>query len=87
VALTLAGIGLAFVFGQSFRWREASYEFDILIAADNARPRPLKVKFAYDPDSEDLTFDEIAKARVPWWAWWRRLRRWREARQNAATTP
>jgi hypothetical protein len=49
------------------------YEFKILIAADNALPRPLTVKFSYDPNSNDLTFSSIPKARFPWWAGYRRL--------------
>jgi hypothetical protein len=57
------------------------YEFKILIAADNALPRPLTVKFSYDPNSNDLTFTSIPKARFPWWAGCRRLRsRWQTRR-------
>jgi hypothetical protein len=53
---------------------KATYEFDILIAADNARPRRILVKFDYDPKSDDLLFDPVDGTHYPWWAWWRRLR-------------
>jgi hypothetical protein len=58
---------------------KAKYEFEILIAADNARPRRVLVKFDYDPEKDELRFVPVNKARYPWWAWWRWLRsRWQE---------
>jgi hypothetical protein len=53
---------------------KATYEFDIIIAADNARPRRILVKFDYDPKSDDLLFEPVDGTHYPWWAWWRRLR-------------
>jgi hypothetical protein len=60
--------------------KAATYEFEILIAADNARPRRrVRVEFTYDPNSDELRFEPVNKARYPWWAWWRWLRsRWQE---------
>jgi hypothetical protein len=59
----------------------ADYEFNILVAADNARPRPLAVKFSYDPNRKDLILTSIRRARFPWWAGCRRLRsRWQARR-------
>jgi hypothetical protein len=55
---------------------KATYEFEILIAADNARPcHRVMVKFAYDPQSDELQFTPVNRARFPWWiAWWRKFR-------------
>jgi hypothetical protein len=56
---------------------KATYEFEILIAADNARPCCVRVEFDYDPQSDELRFVPVNKTRYPWWAWWRWLRsRW-----------
>jgi hypothetical protein len=49
----------------------ATYEFEILIAADNARPRHIRVEFTYDPDNDELGFKPLDKARYPWWAFWK----------------
>jgi hypothetical protein len=55
-----------------FDGSSASYEFEILIAADNARPRHrIRVEFTYDPNSDDLAFKPLDKARFPWWAFWK----------------
>jgi hypothetical protein len=56
----------------------ATYEFEILIAADNARPRRIPVEFTYDPGSDDLKLEPLDKARYPWWMVWR----WRPLRQR-----
>jgi hypothetical protein len=58
-----------------------TYVFEILIAADNARPRRIRVEFTYDPGSDELGFKPLNKARYPWWmVWqWRPLRSAREA--------
>jgi hypothetical protein len=58
---------------------KATYVFEILIAADNARPRRrIPVKFDYDPTASDaLKFDPVNKARYPWWAFWRWPSRWK----------
>ena len=53
---------------------KATYELEILVAADNARPRHgIPVKFTYDPNSDDLDFEPVNEARYPWWARWRSL--------------
>jgi hypothetical protein len=61
---------------------KATYEFEILIAADNARPRCVRVKFNYDPQTDELDerrLEPVNKTRYPWWSYWRRLRsRWQE---------
>jgi hypothetical protein len=61
---------------------KATYEFEVLIAADNASPVRRKVRFDYDPQSDHLIFREIKHERFPWWAgvrrtcyWWRTLSR------------
>jgi hypothetical protein len=52
---------------------KATYEFEILVAADNARPRHrIPVKFTFDPFSNGLEFEPVNKARYPWWAFWRK---------------
>ncbi len=65
-----------------FSGGKATYEFEILIAADNARPRRVRVKFDYDPQSDELNerrLEPVNKPRYPWWSCWRRLRsRWQE---------
>jgi hypothetical protein len=49
---------------------KATYEFNILIAADNAKPqRDLTVRFDYDPASDDLSFTPLDATDFPWW--WR----------------
>ena len=54
---------------------KATYELEILVAADNARPRHrIPVKFTYDPNSDKLDFEPVNRARYPWWARWRWLR-------------
>jgi hypothetical protein len=54
---------------------KATYQFKILIAADNAKPqRDLTVTFDYDPKSDDLKFTPLDATRFPWWY---KLRPWR----------
>ena len=57
---------------------KGTYEFDILIVADNAPPRKIAIKFDFDPHKDDLMVeDHQIRARFPWWAQWRWLRpRW-----------
>jgi hypothetical protein len=59
---------------------KATYEFEILVAADNARPcRRIRVKLDYDPESDELVFDPVNKSRYPWWARWPWLRsKWQD---------
>jgi hypothetical protein len=56
------------------------YEFEILIAAENARPvRNIQVKFDYDPSRDELQFTDVDRERMPWWAGGRmgaRVRSW-----------
>jgi len=57
---------------------KATYVFDVLIAADNARPRRhVSVKFTYDPQSNELSPKPVNKVRYPWWAFWRWPPRWK----------
>jgi hypothetical protein len=56
-----------------FAGDNATYEFEILIAADNARPRHIRVGFTYDANSDDLAFEPIDKTRFPWWRFWKWL--------------
>jgi hypothetical protein len=54
----------------------ATYELQILVAADNAPPRRrIRVRFTYDANSDDLAFEPVNETRFPWWAFWKRLRR------------
>jgi hypothetical protein len=53
---------------------KATYEFEMLIVAENARPRRVQIKFDYDPQSDELRFKPVIKTRYPWWARWRWLR-------------
>jgi hypothetical protein len=50
---------------------KATYTFEVLVAADNARPRRFRVEVDYDPNSDELRFNPVNKARYPWWAFWR----------------
>lgn len=51
----------------------ATYELEILVAADNARPcRRVLVTFDFDPQSDELQFTPLNRARYPWWCAWRR---------------
>ena len=67
---------------SSFFEDKATYDFEVLIAADNASPTRCLVRFDYDPQSDDLTFREVKHERFPWWEgvrrtcyWWRALSR------------
>src|SRR5262249_13405544 len=54
---------------------KATYELEILVAADRARPcHRIPVKFTYDPNSDELQFEPVNRAQYPWWARWRWLR-------------
>lgn len=59
---------------------KGSYEFEILIAAENARPvRRIEIKIDHDPKSDELQFESIDRERLPWWAgksWGARVRSW-----------
>jgi hypothetical protein len=61
---------------------KGTYVLDVLVAADNTRPRTISVQFAYDPEIpalKDILWRR--KAQFPWWSWWRRLRsRWQTRR-------
>ena len=59
---------------------KATYTLDVLVAADNARPRKVPVEVAFDPKQTELTFIPF-NTRYPWWRlwWWLRAqwsRRW-----------
>ena len=61
---------------------KGTYVLDVLVAADNTRPRTISVQFAYDPEIPALK-DILWRrnAQFPWWSWWRRLRsRWQTRR-------
>jgi len=48
---------------------KGSYEFEILVGAENARPvRKIRVKFDYDPNKDELEFTPVDRERLPWWA-------------------
>jgi hypothetical protein len=49
---------------------KATYRFDLLIAADNARPRKVPIEVVFDPEQTDLNFIPL-NTRYPWWRlWW-----------------
>jgi hypothetical protein len=54
-----------------FDGSNATYDFDILIAADNTSPRRIRVEFTYDPTGNELRFTPLDRARYPWWMFWR----------------
>jgi hypothetical protein len=64
-----------------FHDAKATYEFKILVAADNAKPqRDITVTFDYDPKSDDLEITPLDATRFPWWrALWRELWRMKDA--------
>jgi hypothetical protein len=53
---------------------KATYEFQMLIVAGNARPSRVQIKCDYDPQSDELSFAPVNKTRYPWWKFWRWLR-------------
>jgi hypothetical protein len=59
---------------------KATYTLDVLVSADNARPRQVSIETAFDPEQDDLTYIPL-NTRFPWWRLWWRLRahwsRWR----------
>jgi hypothetical protein len=61
---------------MDFFAEKGTYEFEILIVADNVSRRKIAVEFAFDPQRDELTFKARNWARYPWWAWWRWLRSW-----------
>lgn len=58
---------------------KATYTLDVLVAADNARPRKVPIEVAFDPKQTELTFIPFT-TRYPWWRlwWWLRAQwsRW-----------
>jgi hypothetical protein len=64
-----------------FTGERATYEIEVLVAADNARPSSrMNVQFAYDPRNDELEVTPLDKTRYPWWACWKwRLLRFRRA--------
>jgi hypothetical protein len=52
---------------------KATYTYDLLIGADNARPRVVPVEVEFDPEQTDLKFIPL-NTRYPWWRllWWLR---------------
>jgi hypothetical protein len=64
-----------------FNDEKATFDFKILIAADNAKPqRDITVTFDYDPSSDDLGITALDATRFPWWYdLWRKVRRAKEA--------
>jgi hypothetical protein len=59
---------------------KATYTLNVLIAADNARPRNVPIEVAFDPEETELKFIPL-NTRYPWWRlwWWLRAQwsRWR----------
>jgi hypothetical protein len=55
-----------------FSASKATYVLDVLMAADNARPCTIPVKFTFDPNHRDLVDIKWRTwARYPWWSRWR----------------
>jgi hypothetical protein len=49
---------------------KATYRFDLLISADNARPKKVPVEVVFDPEQTELSFIPL-NTRYPWWRlWW-----------------
>jgi hypothetical protein len=49
---------------------KATYTLEVLITADNARPRSVPVEVAFDPEQTDLSYIPV-NTRYPWWRlWW-----------------
>jgi hypothetical protein len=61
----------------------ARYTYDLLIGADNARPRKVPVEVVFGPDQTELTFIPL-NTRYPWWRllWWLRAQ-WSRRRQGS----
>jgi hypothetical protein len=61
---------------------KARYTFDILIAADNARPRKIPIEVVFDPAQADLNYIPL-NTRYPWWRiWWWLRAQWSRRRQT-----
>jgi hypothetical protein len=60
-------------FLDSYRGK-ATYTLDVLVSADNARPRQVSIEVAFDPPQDDLTYIPF-NTRAPWWRlwWWLRV--------------
>jgi hypothetical protein len=63
-----------------FNDEKATYEFKILVAADNAKPqRDITITVDYDPKSDELGITPLDATRHPWWReLWRRSRRMKD---------
>jgi hypothetical protein len=46
---------------------KAEYELTVVVAADNAAPNKVKVKFEYDPNEGGLKIASANATRFPWW--------------------
>jgi hypothetical protein len=54
---------------EGFFADKATYGFEVLVAADNARPcHQIPIVFDFDPQSNDLQFAPVDRTRSPWWA-------------------
>jgi hypothetical protein len=64
---------------------KATYTYDLLIGADNARPRIVPVEVEFDPEQTDLKFIPL-NTRFPFWRLLRRLRAlWARRKQRSGT--
>jgi hypothetical protein len=52
---------------------KATYTLDVVVSADNARPRQVSIEVAFDPAQDDLTYIPF-NTRFPWWRLWWQLR-------------
>jgi hypothetical protein len=53
---------------QDFFKEKGTYEFEVLVAADNASPRhDLRVRFDFDPARDDLHLTPLDARLLPWW--------------------
>jgi hypothetical protein len=61
---------------------KARYTFDVLIAADNARPRKIPIEVVFDPAQAGLNYIPL-NTRYPWWRiWWWLRAQWSRRRQT-----
>jgi hypothetical protein len=62
---------------QNFFTEPGTYDLEALVAADNARPcHRIPIRFHYSPDTDELLFRPVNRARFPWWALRARVRLW-----------
>jgi hypothetical protein len=61
----------------------ATYTYDLLIGADNARPRKISVEVVFDPNQTELNFIPL-NTRYPLWRllWWLRAQRSRRGNRR-----